>query len=93
MLNAIKYITIIISALFLIFVGAQGISILLQDHSDSKDFMYPAWAILFYIGVLILLNNSVKKNYRTGYWIAFALALLPVIGLVALLTMLSGMGC
>ena len=85
MLSAIKYITIIISAIVMILAAALGIS---SDGIPSAILV-----ILFYTGILMLLYQSSNKNYKPGLWIAFTLAMLPVIGVAILLSFIGRMGC
>jgi hypothetical protein len=86
MLTFLKYTTIIIAAAVILFMTAML-------FSDAHDYWPVLFIIAFYTVILFFLNYSAHKNYVAGYWIAFALCLLPVIGVFVLLAMLSGIEC
>ncbi|MFT3827111.1 MAG: hypothetical protein QM731_24510 [Chitinophagaceae bacterium] len=80
LLKIIKYITIAVSSLCIIAGLCLSVAGLLESPVDFDAVWIGGAIALVYVGILVLLYFSTKRKYTPGYWVAFALSLLPIIG-------------
>ena len=79
MLLALRILTILFSVAGLVSGGWLVIAGVLETPAETEAIWLGAGILLYYIADLFLLYKSYKKKHKPTHWVAFILAVMPII--------------
>jgi hypothetical protein len=97
-MQALKNTTIVVSALSIVIITLIWLSTFIGSRELPNNFISTTLWIgafeLFYIAILWVHHHfRESKQIKVINWIAFILSMLPVLGFIVILKMMSGIEC